>query len=300
LKGQKSAQHGKFAKALLTRRKERGYPTAYAFYFKNGGQRCFGFSYHHYLLIEKGMRLPSQPALKAIIEAMGLHNVGFYPERKELLVYYVKALLAGDPMFDPVFKAAKGGTEESQGFEAELLKTTATRQVSDVPRMSKDQAEVVTANPLAFWLLNWLLQSGTARTGEQLAKDLGVPYHDLVPPIQALLKHHLIEKKKDGSYIAPHAESDLFIPVSVYGEKTKWIADQFQKKIDQGGVNPSYYAYILMAMEDEERLAAIYNLFRDAIRKSYLLRPRGAVTKGTIIGIEARVASLMPIDIENK
>ncbi|MBI3554705.1 MAG: hypothetical protein HY074_00405 [Deltaproteobacteria bacterium] len=293
----KTIHHGRFSKALLSRRKERGYPTAYSFYHKNGARKTFGFSYHHYLLIEKGMRLPSQNSLKAILNALGLEATGFYPERKELLVHFVKALLNGDQLFDPVFKVARPGMGDpsSDTFEAELLKTTATKQVSDVPRMTKEQADAVTANPAAFWILNWLLQTGQPASAEQLRIDLAFSEADVTAAMAVLVKNDLVKTRKDGSFESPHSDSDLFIPVSVYQNKSKWISEQIQGKIKTLKANPSYYAYIIMAVDDDERLAVVYNLFRDAIRKSYLLRPRGAVSNGQLVAIEARVCPLVEI-----
>ncbi|MBI3542241.1 MAG: hypothetical protein HY075_03065 [Deltaproteobacteria bacterium] len=198
----RTPHHAKFAKALLARRKERGYPTAYSFYHKNGGRKTFDFSYHHYLLIEKGMRLPSQNSLKAILSALGLENVGFYPERKELLVHFVKALLNGDPIFEPVFKSARPGASDpsSESFEAELLKTTATKQVSDVPRMNAEAAGAITGNPAAFWILNWLLQTGVPTGLQQLRVAFGYTEAEASAAVQLLLKHDLIKMRKDGTY----------------------------------------------------------------------------------------------------
>jgi hypothetical protein len=50
-----------------------------------------------------------------------------------------------------------------------------------------------------------------------------------------------------------------------------------------------------MAIEDEERLATVYNIFRDAIRKSYLLRPAPPAASGQLITIEARVCPVAEI-----
>ena len=296
----KSIHHGRFAKTLLGRRKERGYPTAYSFYHKNGARKTFGFSYHHYLLIEKGMRLPSQNSLKAILGALGLETTAFYAERKELLLLFMKALLNGDPLFDPLFKAGRSGMGESasepaESLESELLKSTATKQTGDVPRMTKEQAEAVTNNPAAFWILNWLLQSGHPASPEQLRIDLAYSEADVTAALSLLVKNNLAKARKDGSFETSFAETDLFLPVSVHQNRSKWLSDQIQGKIKTLKANPSYYGYLLMAVDDDERLAVVYNLFRDALRKSYLLRPRGAVSSGSLVAIEARVCPLLPL-----
>ncbi|MDD5301770.1 MAG: hypothetical protein PHS14_01570 [Elusimicrobia bacterium] len=61
-----------FSEALLALRREGGYPSAYRFYHSNGGRRHFGFTYVHYLRLEKGAKAPRAEAFGAILKALRL------------------------------------------------------------------------------------------------------------------------------------------------------------------------------------------------------------------------------------
>ena len=61
-----------FSEALLALRREAGFPSAYRFYHRNGGRRHFGFTYVHYLRLEKGAKAPRAAAFGAILKALRL------------------------------------------------------------------------------------------------------------------------------------------------------------------------------------------------------------------------------------
>ena len=61
-----------FSEALLALRREAGFPSAYRFYHRNGGRRHFGFTYVHYLRLEKGAKAPRAEAFGAILKALRL------------------------------------------------------------------------------------------------------------------------------------------------------------------------------------------------------------------------------------
>jgi len=95
----------RFGKRLKELRRARGYASAYAFYFRNGGEARFPFSYPHYLQIEKGTRLPSVKGIKTVAALLLEGADG--SERSEVLSTYVQAMLGGDPLFETLFG---GGT----------------------------------------------------------------------------------------------------------------------------------------------------------------------------------------------
>ena len=108
-----------FSEALLSLRREAGFPSAYRFYHRNGGRRHFGFTYVHYLRLEKGAKAPRAEAFGAIIKALRLApaaegarlmfrayllDVLGSPEAYELIVGSVSA---GVPTVSPTL--AEGG-----------------------------------------------------------------------------------------------------------------------------------------------------------------------------------------------
>ena len=91
----------RFGKRMKELRRAKGYSSAYAFYFRNGGEARFPFSSPHYLQIEKGTRLPSVKGIKTVAALLldGANGL----ERSEVLSTYVQAMLGGDPFFETLF-----------------------------------------------------------------------------------------------------------------------------------------------------------------------------------------------------
>src|SRR5438045_3282102 len=95
-----------FAELLAQTRRERGCPSAYGFFHGGGGKRKFGITYHYYLLIEQGARLPSPKVLDRTLELMGVTGVAFLARRRELFTLYLRELADGESLFDDLFVTA--------------------------------------------------------------------------------------------------------------------------------------------------------------------------------------------------
>jgi len=302
-KSKRPPAYGAFAKAMVERRKERGFHSAYAFFHKSGGRKLFGFEYKYYLLLEKGHRLPNRATIRRILETLGMNHPGFVHERRLLVQSYFRALVDGDPYFDVAFEGTAGPSERQEWegeAESRFFTAAAVQQVSAVPRMSADQADLVCADEKRFWVEQWLLQTGGKQSPTTIARALGYPEADVASALHVLASAGLAREETAGAFSSPHAESDLFFPVSAFLEKAPWIASQIEKRHRAGDAGaagrPSdrYYAYILMPVEDDARMALLHQLMRDVIRKAYLLRPRGGPRRGRLVAVEAQVRPLIP------
>jgi transcriptional regulator with XRE-family HTH domain len=98
----REAVRKKFGRLVTATRKKRGYTSAYSLFHGNGGSKRFGFTYPHFLQIEKGQRLPSIESLKRLLPI--LLSDGPSEERREMLELYVRASLDGEAIFDIVFR----------------------------------------------------------------------------------------------------------------------------------------------------------------------------------------------------
>jgi hypothetical protein len=293
----------RFAKALVQKRRERGFATAYAFFHKTGGQKHFGFSYNYYLLVERGLRLPSEGALELILDVLSAKTV-FYEERRALLTLYVKALLGGNPLFDPVFEAAAAArpaagpapaTLTSDRPEDAILRIAGVRQLRKVPRMSVEQVTALTSEPAAFWVAQWLLQTGRTGTDEQLASDLSLPRESVAAITARLGEAELLKRRKDGSWYSPYFETDLFEPLSTMGsDKSLWFSERIQERIRQTQ-RPHFYNYYLLSVETDDRIKLLVDLCREISRKAYLLRERKPARGGALVALETRVCPIVNI-----
>lgn len=286
-----------FADALMASRKERGFNTAYGFFHKMGGHANFGFSYKHYLLIESGCRLPSQEGFGRIIEGLGLQSTAFANERRALVRAFLKALVDNNPLFDIVLNESQPSVAaEAAKLEDQLLDITARKALSDVPRMSTSQMELLTSDPMAFWIFNWLAQTRQSLTVEGLCRDLNVDAIENVErSLQALMAADLVQLS-EGKYSTRFAQTDLHMPsTNAFVEKSAWIASQIDKRAMKQDPH-RYYSYLLLPADNAQRITMIQEIFKDAIRKQYLLRPKHKVEKGMLVAVEASVRSLLPID----
>ncbi|MBI2519029.1 MAG: helix-turn-helix transcriptional regulator [Bdellovibrio sp.] len=282
-----------FGKVLKHRRKERGHSSAYSFFYKNGGKKKLGFSYPFYLMIERGQRTPSIPVLRTILDTLGLLGTGFEQERNDLLHLFLKCLDNGGILFDSLF--TKDQTTQVISGDNELLLTTARNALTKVPLMSLAQATVLSSNPVSFWIFQWLLQTGKQASLSEMEKIIRVDESDLNFAMKSLIEHRLVIKKKNGTFACPFFDTDLFAPPSsVTHEKILWSSEQIQKRLSFEGED-LYYGNYFMAVENQETLAAITSLFRDALRKSYLFRPIHPVSRGTLVSIEARIGSVFQV-----
>ncbi|OGS05614.1 MAG: hypothetical protein A3G41_06410 [Elusimicrobia bacterium RIFCSPLOWO2_12_FULL_59_9] len=83
-------QTGGFGGVLARIRRERGFPSAHAFYRSRDGRRSLGLSFRNYLNLEQGKSLPKAGRLEAILAALGLPENA--PQARELARAYFNAL----------------------------------------------------------------------------------------------------------------------------------------------------------------------------------------------------------------
>lgn len=309
-----SADHRRFADRVVDARKKRGFPTAYGFFHKNGGKTHFGFSYLHYLLIERGLRLPSVASLRAILEVVA-REATHSEDRLAILTCYLKALTGGDPIFDPVLAhrplpaaadlqppplpgetvpAFREDTHTQPAAESDtdrLVRLAASTHKGSIPRMSREQVEAVLSSPAGFWVFQWLLQTGLRLDIAGLSESLELKTPDVLAATARLQQVGLIRRLKDGRFEAPAFQTDLFEPMALLTpERKTWINGQINARVRAQGEDHAH-GYYLLFIDDEQKTQALKRVFWEALSKAYLLRPRTpAKGSGKLYAVEARVA----------
>ncbi len=300
-----SSDHRRLAAKFADARKKRGFPTAYGFFHKNGGKGHFGFSYLHYLLIERGLRLPSVQSLRAILEVIA-REATHSDDRNSILTLYLKALTGGDPIFDPVLTSRPSSSapsaipslrEETHLQDAaesdtdRLVRLAATTHKGAIPRMSKEQVEAVLSSPACFWIFQWLLQTGLKLDLAALAENLSLKAPEVLAAATRLEQTALVRRLKDGRYESPAFQTDLFEPMALLTpERKTWINSQINARVRAQGEDHAH-GYYLLFIDDEQKTQALKRVFWEALSKAYLLRPRNPATgSGKLYAVEARVA----------
>ncbi|MFH2204490.1 MAG: hypothetical protein ABIJ96_15350 [Elusimicrobiota bacterium] len=103
----------RFAELLIRQRQAAGFPTAYAFYHRNGGRGKFNFTFAYYAKIERGKALPRGEWLPPLLTLLKLSPSS--PARRDILLAYLRDLLGDDDIFDghfiPLLKSPAAAAE---------------------------------------------------------------------------------------------------------------------------------------------------------------------------------------------
>ncbi|MBI5246372.1 MAG: hypothetical protein HY923_04275 [Elusimicrobia bacterium] len=185
-----------FSEALLALRREAGFPSAYRFYHRNGGRRHFGFTYVHYLRLEKGAKAPRAEAFGAILKALRLApaqdgarkmfqayllDVLGSPEAYELVV---GGLSATAPQVSPTL--AQGGFDR---LKREHLM-----------HMNVEQFTAVSHDETSYWTSELLLNDGDSWDAAMIVERLGCPAKDAAAALERLAKAKLLRATSPGRY----------------------------------------------------------------------------------------------------
>ncbi len=185
-----------FSEALLALRRDAGFPSAYRFYHRNGGRRHFGFTYVHYLRLEKGAKAPRAEAFGAILKALRLApshegarrmfqayllDVLGSPEAYELVV---GGLSATAPQVSPTL--AEGGFER---LKREHLM-----------HMSVEQFTAVSSDEVVYWTSELLLNDGGSWGAKEVSERLNCPPKIALDALERLTKAKLLRVTSPGRY----------------------------------------------------------------------------------------------------
>ena len=176
----------KFGRLVVATRKKRGYTSAYSLFHGNGGAKRFGFTYPHFLQIEKGQRLPSIESLKRLLPV--LLAEGATQERREMLELYVRASLDGEALFDIVFQAP---VQAAPAADNALLERAVDERIATVPRMSHEQFDAMTSTRGAFWVFHYFQSQGGKRIPSDAAARLGLSLAEAEDAFQRLSLIHI-------------------------------------------------------------------------------------------------------------
>lgn len=197
-----------FSETLLRFRKEAGFPTAYRFFYDNGGDKVLGICYRKYLLMEKGNILPLFKHLRGFI--LGLHLELNSSRGRELVTAWLKTM-AGEEIFEEMLKpmlqqAGQGGPGLSPMHKA-MEKSLAGGSYHVKP----EEVAVIAENPANFRCFLAMSNDVGAWTPEQLAPLLQLSLAETRKALSDLAGAKLLKQKKD-FYTCPLANGMLIFP----------------------------------------------------------------------------------------
>lgn len=295
-----------FGRALAAWRKERGYPTAYAFFHKSGGKRYFGVEYAYYLRVERGERLPSPDHLARILDALG-SSVSHARSRDGILTAYLRATVDGHALFDPVLAAstkpaAPVGSPEPE-VQASVLKRVSEQTLQSMGRISDEQWQAITSGRAALWVFYWLFYTGSSASTEHLGSQLGFPPSEAAQAVDRLIHVGLAHRLKNGRIECAESAKRLLSPSSRAFQETRlWLSERLTERLRyrerRGDSSDHYYGYFFLPLQSMQQAADVVTILKEAVRKSYLLSLGESPARGTLVGVEARVAPILDFERE--
>ena len=187
---------GRFAAALARLRREAGFPTAYAFYHRNGGKRTFPFTYPYYAKLERGTSLPRAAWLGLLLSQMRVAPTA--AERRLLLLDYLRDLFGDDQAFSALVEpllAAPEPEPHQRGVMKRLLSAQAFH-------LTPDQMSAAVASEEAYWAFNCLVNNRRPLSATELAEASGLPERRVSAALAALMRAKLA-RSAGGRWTSP-------------------------------------------------------------------------------------------------
>ena len=289
-----------FARALGAKREAAGFPTAYAFFHRRGGRERFGFSYHHYLLLESGKRLQSTEALERIVDALEAYPSTDVATRRRLLQLYLRACVDGSALFDSVLSDPKTQAREPgepQPQAERILDRVAKDMATTYHRFSDEDTRKIFSNMNAHWVLQLLTTTGAKRTPAQLAADLRIAPGEVERALGILEEVKAVEKSGRGEYFSRFFESGFFFPHERKDQKSVYywpVADDILKRLKSLD-DRTFYVYFCLGIEDEGLISELCDLFKRMTQRASLLSTRKRLARGRMVVAEARIGTLFKL-----
>lgn len=252
-----------FSTTLARLRREAGFPTAYRFFFDNGGERGFGLTYRRYLLIEQGKNLPLADKLEKIL--LGLRLPQNTPAAAELVKAWLKGL-AGDEVyahiFEPLFAGGPAPAPAQPGQEA-LRRSLAEKKF----HMTGEQLAATVASFETYKCSMALENDAGAWTPAALARTLGLKEPAARRALAALAKAGLARPAGKGAYKSAVAGRLVEYPVTaaMRGDVYARLKGYLKRLEDEGRVE---YSSMGMLRADAAALKGYYPLLHSGVEAS--------------------------------
>jgi hypothetical protein len=220
-----------FGGVLSAIRKEQGFPTAFAFFRKRGGQKGLGLSFNNYLNLERGKSLPKPFRLAALVDVLGLAPEN--PRARELVRSYLIGLLGSEDLL--LYLAPR--KEPVSPPQSWMLAETASRQAigQRMVQLDLEQYQLLAREPAAYACHVFLANTAGWHEKRDLAEKLGLGAPAAGAALRRLAAAKLAELKGGrarspfaGKFVTPPTPTKGMAPVFFGLEKHRqgWIRDR--------------------------------------------------------------------------
>lgn len=279
----------RFGVVLARLRSDAGFPTAYAFYHRNGGRRAFPFSYAYYTQIERGSSVPRASWLPIILSLLR-----FPPEteaRRALLESYLRDLVGHNEsfrdLFAPLLKSETAAARPSAAAVTRLMGLQAHH-------VTPAQFKAVLSSAEAYWANTCLSHSQSPLSTEEIARTVGSSSERVRTALAALKAARMVKGAGKDRWRSPFVDRYVVLPRNYPG----YVADVVRLK--------SYYAEMigkkggpvddlgLVFRADPETAFAAAKAFRETIEAASTSFRRDKGDRTALYLLESRIRKLLP------
>jgi hypothetical protein len=273
-----------FSDTLVKLRKEAGFPTAYRFFYANGGDKVLGMCYRKYLMMEQGRILPLFKHMRALISSLRLVNKS--SAAAELVKAWFRTM-AGEEAYSEIIEPMLSSKAEpsflSPAHKA-LKEALAGRKFYIIP----DQLKVI-AGSLENYLAFQLFSNDTGVwTAEKLAAA-GVKKNSAVKVLKLFLAAKMLRKAGAG-YKCPLAGAMLELPRRAAAPELFSRVEEYQHALMVSGRSAWFRRGIIRA--DADALANFYTLMQGSLSSAQAYAVTEKTPKSALFAIDARVVKL--------
>ncbi len=207
-----------FSSQLIKARTAAGFDTAYKFYHRNGGRKHFGFTFVHYMRIEKGASVPRPEWMERIMVALRL--LPTQAEARELLAGYLRGMLGGGHGAEYVLGPLLSGLESRPGQQGSMQWMKAHSSV----HMTPAEFSAMAASETAYWCGEALCSDGGSWTPAELAGKLSLDTKAAAKALESLKKAGIAVKTPAGKYKCRHQGKFFTYPGRLEGMAPQLLA----------------------------------------------------------------------------
>jgi hypothetical protein len=276
-----------FSEHFSRLRREAGYPTAYAFFQANGGQKVFQCSFRNYIRIEQGTSLPKPERLPRLCAMLRLPLKS--EELRGLVRSYLVTMLGetSDWMLAPL-EASIPPAAPPQPAERALQKLVR----DDMRPISVAQFEAIMDSAESYACYRVLTATKESYGAEELSALLKLSEARVQ---EALLKLHaqgIVERLKDKRFRSPLVGASLLFPdPKTLPEELMARVYRYNKTLmRQGGevLDTRYWG----ARVDLNRLQGYFAHFRETIRSLQAYSTSERSDSSALVFVEGRISKL--------
>jgi len=197
-----------FSEMLKKFRREAGFPSAYRFYYDNGGKAVFRFSYRMYLLIEQGKMLPSHKTIPVLLHTLRL----LYGTHSAIILTRAWLRLRfGEDIFKQLLEPMLKDLPQLS-VSSPLHRVIQKQLAGEKYYVSHEQLEILAKNKTHY--LCWIVLSNDTEkwTAAHLGKKIRIGTAAAARALKDLAKVKLIKELSPGTYKCQLAGAMLELP----------------------------------------------------------------------------------------